>query len=207
MIITIRGTSGSGKTTLARRVMDLYSDRRPVHVPNRRQPLYYVLPRLPGHAGPSLRVVGHYESPTGGADNVSGLDYVYQIVREGHEAGEDVMFEGLVVSSDYQRFRAMWQEGLPVLMVSLELRDGEKSIPGHPGLQACYDSINARRQARDGDAAKLSYYHMKDATRLKWMGVRSIMRRLEAEGAPAEWHDRDSAFERIRSALGHGGVA
>ena len=91
-MITLRGTSGSGKTTLARRIMGHYGPRTPHHVDGRKQPLYYRMEHPAG--GQPLRVLGHYESPTGGCDTISnGLNYIYELAEAGHAAGDSVLFE------------------------------------------------------------------------------------------------------------------
>jgi len=190
MILTIRGTSGSGKTTLARRIMAHYPDRTDHYVPGRKQPLFHRFGG-PNHAR-RLRVLGHYNSPTGGADTISaGLNFIYQLAEEGHEAGENVLFEGLLVSSDCNRFAAMWRRGLPVLLITLDTP-----------LAECYASINARRFARAGAGHKVAAESHGDPTRSKWLAARSIMKRLQVMGAPAEYHGRDSAYLRACEVLG-----
>jgi hypothetical protein len=114
-IINLRGTSGAGKSHLVKELMSRYAAREPEFVEGRKQPIGYLCHR-PG--GLSLYVVGHYEIACGGADTISkelevhgnrysGLDLVYHLVTTAASLGYDVIYEGLVVSSDVHRCIAL----------------------------------------------------------------------------------------------------
>lgn len=186
-IITIRGTSGSGKTTLARRIMDLYLKDPERHFKERRkQPLMYTYQRTAPDAGPGLRVLGHYESATGGGDTISdGQDYIAQLAREGHELGFDVLYEGLVVSSDFSRVAKMHEDGLPVHVIAL-----------NTPLQLCLDSVAIRRAAK-GNTTPLN----PKTTTEKHRAVAAMVPRFVAAGVPTHHVDREAAFEIARSLL------
>jgi hypothetical protein len=94
VIIQVRGTSGSGKTTAVRGFMKGFA-WNPGYVLGRKRPLYYTCGDYPG---PTLGVLGHYETPTGGCDSIGSA-------REAFEAVAKVRFhhlimEGLLLSED-----------------------------------------------------------------------------------------------------------
>lgn len=184
-IVTIRGTSGSGKTHLTRRVMDLYGGKKANHVERRKQPLSYDLHR-DKLDGPPLRVLGHYESPTGGGDTISnGLDYIDGLVREADGDGLDVLYEGLVISSDFKRITALHDEGRPVLVVVL-----------NTPLELCIESVQARRAAK-GNTTPLN----PKSTTEKHRAVSNMVPRFRTAGVNVHHVDRETAFELIRETL------
>lgn len=110
--LNLRGTSGAGKSFIVKKLMSLYPHIEPQFATGRRQPLTYLCAR----AGlKPLRVIGHYEIACGGADTISamltcedgnvrrGLDLVYYLVNSALDRGEHVVWEGLVVASDWRR--------------------------------------------------------------------------------------------------------
>jgi hypothetical protein len=184
MILTFRGTSGSGKTTLARRIMEHYGERVPYFKSGRKQPLFYDLHRADG--GRLLRVLGHYESPTGGGDTISdGQDYIAQLVHEAHEAGRDVIYEGLVISSDFSRVAAMHQRGLPVAVIAL-----------NTPLQVCLESVAQRRAAR-GNTTPLN----PKTTTEKHRAVAAMVPRFRQAGVQTHHVDREEAYQIARRLL------
>jgi hypothetical protein len=177
MILTFRGTSGSGKTTLARRIMEHYGERKPFHRSGRKQPLFYDLDRADG--GRTLRILGHYESPTGGGDTISdGQDYIAELVREAHGHGRDVIYEGLVISSDFSRVAAMHAEGFPVAVIAL-----------NTPLQVCLESV-AQRRAAKGNTNPLN----PKTTTEKHRAVAAMVPRFRAAGVPTHHVDREEAY-------------
>lgn len=186
MIINIRGTSGSGKTTLARQVMGLFESRIVFRKEGRRQPLGYVY-RRKGGQGKSLAVVGHYETACGGCDTIPSLDDVYQLVRDANGQGYDVLFEGLLISSEVQRLIALKEFGIKTLVVGLQ-------VP----LDVCLSSVNERRWAKDPSKPAVNPKN----TTSKYRAVELSMKRLKEAGVNAVWQDRQGAFELIRSELG-----
>lgn len=180
MIINIRGTSGSGKSSLARRVMDMYGGRLRIRKEGRTRPYGYLLCR--GGGGKGLYVPGHYECPCGGCDTIKGLDEVFDCVRKAHDAGHDVLFEGLIVCSDHNRTRALKDDGYPLLVVSLNLT-----------VEECVESINIRRRAKKADAPPVPPKN----TLAKWKTNKNIISKFQMGGVRAEWHDRESGFARI----------
>lgn len=145
MFASARGTSGSGKTTLARLALrgeGVYGPAVPVHVPRRKQPFYYTRERLDGGRG--LAVLGHYESPTGGCDTISGNQLPFDLFRNLDAAGYDVFCEGLLHSAEQHRTAGLHHEGHDVRLFYFD-------VP----LQVCLDSVVERRLAR-GNTAPLN---------------------------------------------------
>lgn len=189
MIITIRGTSGSGKSTLARRIMAHYPYGEPAWLPKRKQPLSYALKRVDSdnvQTHRTLRVLGHYASVTGGGDTLDGLDMISGLVQDAHDWGEDVLYEGLVVSSDFLRVEAMHRAGLPVAVIGL-------STP----LDLCIESVKVRRAAAGNDK-ELST----KATEDKHRAVELMMARFQKAGVPTHVLDREAAYLKACELLG-----
>jgi thymidylate kinase len=131
MIINVRGTSGSGKSHLVRHIMGLYPEKEAVRLPGRKQPWYYICRN--GQGTPELAVIGHYETACGGCDTVPSLDKVYELVQEHAAAGRHVMFEGLLLTNEVTRTKALPDCRVIFLDISVE---------------ECLRSVNARRRAR-----------------------------------------------------------
>lgn len=183
MIINIRGTSGSGKSHLVRSLMELYGSRSRVMEEDRRQPIGYVL----NNGGRSLAVLGHYETPCGGCDTIPKMDKIFQLVRDSHNNGMDVVFEGLLISADIKRTLALHEEGLPLKVVALDTP-----------IEACLAGINDRRSTRMGD--KYTPVNPKN-TESKFKGVKSSMAKLQEAGVAASWASRADALNIVREAL------
>jgi len=193
MIIQVRGTSGSGKSTLVRRVMEMYGGvRLKIKREKRRQPFAYLLTRkteAPSTvaAGRQLVVLGHYESPCGGCDTIKTYDEIFAAVREADSQGYDVLFEGLLMSTDKTHIAKLAGEYPDHLIVGLD-------VP----IDECLASINKRRREKKPDAEDVN----PKGTTSKHGTNKRAMAQFQADGLNAEWHDRDSAFTRICEALG-----
>jgi len=135
VIINVRGTSGSGKTTLARKIVKHYGAKTIFYKPGRKRPLGYVYRNL--NTGKHLALLGHYETTCGGCDTLPTIDEVFGLVREAHDLGYDVLFEGLLISAEINRIVALKEQGYPVVVVAL-----------NTPLDVCLESINERRRAR-----------------------------------------------------------
>lgn len=181
MIVNVRGTSGSGKSTLVRAVMARYMHCMKIEHPKRRQPVAYQLSKYkaePFRSVKDLYVPGHYETTCGGCDTISrdleadvkggAMEYIYRLVRRGHEAGCHVLFEGLLISAEVNRLVQLHKDGYPVAVVHLD-------VP----LEVCLESVNKRRRERD--PVRFTPVNPKN-TESKWKGSRQAMRRFEAAG-------------------------
>lgn len=186
MIINIRGTSGSGKTTLVRKLLESYGSKIAFKEEGRKQPIGYLYHRRPGEEGRSLAVIGHYETACGGCDTINKMEKIFELVRYSHEQGHDVVYEGLLISADVNRTAALHQEGLPLLVVALD-------VP----LDVCLASVNERRRAKKPDAEDVNPKN----TESKHKGVQQSMKRLKGLGVSGVWADRDGALALIRKEL------
>lgn len=110
MILNLRGTSGAGKTECSRQIMTRYGWGLPdraeaLYRDGRRRPIAYRFRHPCG--GRPLAVLGHYEVTSGGCDTIGGadggLDAVFDLARELAGSGHDVLFEGLLLSSEHRR--------------------------------------------------------------------------------------------------------
>lgn len=183
MIVNVRGAGGSGKTTLVRSIMDLYIERRPMHVEGRKQPLYYV---LEGEGLEPLVVLGHYETVCGGCDTIKTQDAIVDLARERYREGYRVLFEGLLLSIDTKRMQQMHDEGLPLSIVHVD-------IP----MNDCYDATNQRRWARHPDKPPVKYSNIKT----KWNTCRRSCGKLAARGVPVYRGDREQSAKHLRYLL------
>lgn len=128
MAYNIRGTNGSGKTTLAKNLLKRYEhefiDCDPV-------PHYYV-PRL------NLIVVGRYTNPCGGVDAVKATSDELQKFIEESLKKHNVLFEGIIVSTVFQRWYEMASKDICEL----------KIFYLKPELDTCIRRVIERRQAK-----------------------------------------------------------
>lgn len=206
MLINIRGTSGSGKSSLVREIIARYATvehfkPEGIDYPKeRRQPWAYRC-RMEDAKHRELMILGHYETACGGCDTLAPMDFIFNFARLGHTLGYDVLFEGLLISADFNRTVALHNDGLPLIVIGLDLP-----------LDVCTASIEERRERGYQERLRKAQEAGKPApkrpkplnaanTESKWKGTRSTMRKLQEAGATAEWHDRDSALERIIGAL------
>ena len=182
MIINIRGTSGSGKSTVIRRLMEM-AVVRPTHVDGRKQPLWYDLMH-PDHDEP-VTVLGHYESDCGGCDTITdGLDTIYELVEEAADAGNHVLYEGLLVQSDVKRCIAL-AETYGVIVIGL-----------NTNFETCLEGIRARRLGRG------NHKPMNIANTVNKMRPLPRQRERLSE-AGVDWRDlnREEAFDTCLTAF------
>lgn len=191
MIVNIRGTGGAGKSTIVRMLKAKCSTCLPEYQEGRARPIGY---RCGRHGQPPLYIVGHYETPAGGADTIKTPDEVYAIIRTQATAGADVVFEGIITQDDVNRCAALARE-FPLKVVALD-------VP----LEVCLASINARRQERQDRRAAVLSDHLfgppsvpADPVNPKNTTDRAkrligTMRRLTAAGVETYWASRDEAL-------------
>ena len=131
MIINLRGTSGAGKSYLVRHIMTMFSITEEVFCRGRKQPLYYILRNK--DEGRDLAVLGHYNTPCGGCDTISKTQDVFDLVMKNHNAGRDVLFEGVIIGYETKRTKDLPDLRIVFLTTNTDI---------------CVDSINERRRAR-----------------------------------------------------------
>lgn len=182
MIVNIRGTNGAGKSTVARAVMARYEAREPARSAGRRRPIGYLCRRQDGRP---LWVVGHYETPCGGADTVHTVEEVFALVEEHAAHGRDVLFEGIISQDDVRRTIDLARRH--------ELRVFALRVP----MTECLAAIQSRRVTR-GDVRELNPTNTVNRVRR----LEGSMRKLTEAGVLAEWVSRDEAVSRCLSALG-----
>ena len=191
MIINIRGTSGSGKSTIVRNIMERYDNKIAYKEDGRKQPIGYVLDHP--HVGlvSTLAIVGHYETDCGGCDTISGMDRIYDLVRQSHKGGHHVIFEGLLISAEVNRTAQLHLDGLPLLVYAIDLP-----------VEECLRRVNGRRMAKAIRTDKEYKGDVKeDNTRSKWKGVNASMKRLESQGVEVHVDTNEGIERRIVEAL------
>ncbi|KKN53707.1 hypothetical protein LCGC14_0599620 [marine sediment metagenome] len=187
MIVNIRGTSGSGKSTLARRVMAEYTNGQSrIQRPGRKHPFGYILHHH--HTAKALVIIGHYESPCGGCDTIKTYAEVFQAVQDSHDAGHNVLFEGLLLSTDK----------IHITELALAYPDDHLIIGLDVPLVECLRCVNERRRAKNPDKEDVN----PKGTNSKHGTNKRAMKHFTDNGLNAEWHNRESAFQRIKEALG-----
>lgn len=182
MIVQLRGTSGSGKSTLARQIMEKHPDLKPVHVTGRKQPILM--------RGPRLSVLGHYNTACGGCDTIGTMDEIYDRVRQEHARGNNVLFEGLLISSEYRRTLELHKDlgCLHLIHVQIPIED-------------CLESIMQRRRTaaeKRGKPLDEVKQVKPDNTVSKHKQTDSCMRSFIEDGVPCFTGDRE---ECMREAL------
>lgn len=193
MILNLRGTSGSGKSHLVREIVGHYTTKLPFFIKERKRPVGYLFKRKDPRKGKDLWVPGHYETPCGGCDTIPNLDMVFDLVRRGHTAGHDVLFEGLLVNSDRNRTIEMYKEGLPIRIVTLGTE-----------LEVCVSSVQARRDERarnrKGGPREAKPLNPRNTETKYHLALKNHEKFLEAS-VPSYYLGRDEALEMVRSYL------
>jgi ABC-type glutathione transport system ATPase component len=115
VIISVRGPSGCGKSTLARAVMEQYDGETQIREDGRRRPIGYLLHRMTGRR---LFVPGHYEINNGGADTISSLDRIYEMIEQ-YARRHDVLYEGKTMTDSAARALALVDAGHDVRVLHL----------------------------------------------------------------------------------------
>lgn len=114
MIINLRGTSGSGKTTVAKSFLTektekvvLVEDR--IFSPTKRDPHRWVTqPITATITDKGVALLGNYTNNCGGCDEFSwrgAHDKIEEGILEAAKNYEHVIFEGLIISGSYKRYR------------------------------------------------------------------------------------------------------
>jgi hypothetical protein len=193
MVVNIRGTSGSGKSTLIRNIMALYGKPEPQFLEKRKQPIAYICRRKPEDSSrrdKHLAIIGHYETACGGCDTIPRVDLAYNKVVHYALAGFDVLYEGLLLQSDWKR--------LPHFRKDLDIRALFLTTP----IEVCLASVQLRRDAR-GDHRELDPAN----TLGKYKVLKQQPDLLRAAGVPVEELSRFDALRYLMRELGFGEVS
>lgn len=136
MIINIRGTNGAGKTHLVRRLMERLGpgiDIERIHpVKNR--------PFVCGREHSGVFFVGRYDVQNGGCDTLrwkGDAEWLTDLIVQTSKDGWHVVFEGLIASK--------WATGR---YLNMNRQTEFHAVLLSTDLDACLDSVNARRAAR-----------------------------------------------------------
>lgn len=159
MIVQIQGTSGSGKSTLVRDLMKWCTKQGYHVVPRdhnaRGRPQNYLAMPQAGRKG--IFIVGSYETPCGGCDQVGSSAEVLRRVRRWAKT-HHVVFEGLLLSGGQGTLgRAMLRYGEGFAYAFLDTP-----------LDVCLARVQGRRDARAAKrGAKAEPLNPKNTT-AKW---------------------------------------
>ena len=176
MIINIRGTSGSGKSTVVKRLMER-CDIEDFTIDGRKRPLMHIC-RPRNIDSPPLVAIGHYQTPTGGADTISEADYIFELVNESADEGSHVIYEGLMISSDVRRL--------------IEANQNHKAMVSvlNTPIEQCIESIQERRTAK-GNTKILNPAN----TVSKHAAILLQIPRFKRAGVELHHIDREQAFQ------------
>src|SRR3972149_669181 len=170
MILDIRGTSGSGKSYVAHQLLSQAFRVGLLLLDGGTREHAYAL-RLIGVPRPVI-LLGRYQSPCGGVDALRvSQDDICNLVRRYATQGH-VLFEGLLVSHLYSRYRDLARE-----LSWASYRFAFLDTP----LEVCLERVQARRIAR-GTATELNPKNTID----KWYDIQKVYRKLLADGLDAQ---------------------
>ena len=184
MIVNIRGTSGSGKSTIVVRLMekfgsvpDLADDSVAWPKEKKSRIIGYSLEKTDGY------VVGPYTTPTGGCDKIPTQDLVCDLVRRAAKMHKHVIFEGLIISHNYARYRDL----------AIELGD-YRFVFLDTHINVCLDRIRKRRLA--SDFQRKGPLNEKN-TRDKYRDNRRVLRKLMEDGMDVYYMDGMKATRQV----------
>ena len=190
MIINIRGTNGSGKSFIARTLIEQEETfLKRVRLCTREGPmgpeggiLAYSLPRL------KLTIIGPYDTDCGGCDAIKTQDEVCAAVMEAAGRTKHVLYEGVIVSTLYSRYRALAEK----------LRERDKGPVIWAYMDTPLDLCLTRIQNRNGGKlikTELVADKVKavESTRLKALAAGEFVMSLD--------HRSQTAIEQIREKL------
>lgn len=180
LLIKLHGTSGSGKTETVRRALfeDPALDRMVVPIPDRWPHVHsrrkafatrFVHPVDP----PNITVIGDYAATCGGCDGIKTQDDVTGRVQHFLSQGENVVFEGLLISQIYGRYMELARDAA----ATHEVVYGFLDTP----LDLCLDRVRERRE-RAGNFSPLNTSN----TESKWHDMQRNLLKYRADGVPVE---------------------
>lgn len=143
MLISVRGTNGSSKSTVVRGVLQAAVRKVPIYgVLGPRTPEAYEL--LIKKVEKPVYVLGSYDVPSGGCDQIQPYDLILVLLEKYAEKGH-VLFEGVLVSSSYGRVGELMERwGQDAVMAFLDT-----------SLEQCIKNVEKRRKER-GDGREFN---------------------------------------------------
>ena len=182
-IVNIRGANGSGKSTVVRRILEFYGEGtvEAFTPPGRKRPLYYTCERV-GYV--PLKILGGYETPTGGCDTILDVSVVFDLAKTFADAGFDVLYEGILAQHSAPRLLELHKAyNVTVIVLTTPIED-------------CVESVRQRRRDR-GDERELDPTNVQK----EFKSVLSSTRRLQGEGVKILKLDREAAFAQVKAIL------
>lgn len=175
MIINIRGTSGSGKSTVIFDLMEQFGFHAMVPRGTRKWEAVQI------HAPwGDVYAIGQYKTQCGGCDGVPTQDEVCRLVTKYSKKGH-VIFEGLIVTSCYLRYRIL----LPTL------GDYRMCFLNTP-LRTCISRIKKRR-LKKGNTKPFN----PENTEAKFYQTRRTIERAQKDGVDYYILDYKHATEEV----------
>ncbi len=180
MIIHIRGANGSGKSTCVRRVLELY-ESEPHFVEGRKRPLFY---SCTSDSLIPVKIMGAYDIPSGGCDNIPQVATVFDTVEMLADAGHNVVFEGILAQHSAGR------------LLDLHMKHPVTVIVITTSLEDCIASVLERRHAR----GQMDPFDPRNVQK-EFRSVISSTKRLRNDGLPVSEMSREEAFAFCRASL------
>lgn len=164
MLFNIAGTNGAGKTTLVRNLLgDQYETVDLIRYEDKKGRIK----KIKGAIGNDTVAVGPYRKnvASGGCDCIPTQDLLRGAVVAANYKfpGCDIVFEGIIVSTIFQRYRA-WAEGR-----GTDLRFGYLNTP----LEICFQNIR-KRQEKSGKIREIKT----DLVENKWRSIQTRRQKM-----------------------------
>ncbi len=175
MIIDIRGTNGAGKSHLVRQFL--------------KNAVFAVKTEL-GYDIPSLElcVIGHYENPTGGCDQIKPKHQVQYRIEKALETFPNVIFEGKCESMSLQ-FARLAQKHKEYWFCFLDT-----------SLEDCIRQRNKRRE----ESGRLQEGRTDDVLIRDFQTIHRRKRQLDSLGLNTLWIPHGSGYEFVLNLLKKG---
>jgi hypothetical protein len=174
LVVNIRATNGGGKTTIMRKLIENFEG----------QPILTDAGKIEGYLlNTGTRIVGRYETPTGGCDGIKTQDEICALVRK-YAALGNVVFEGLLVSGLFSRYSAL-ADSMPSDKFIFAFLDTP--------LEKCIAQTLGRREAK-GNTKPFDPYKTLEP---KFRAILASRQHLEEAGKDCRTLDHTRAYETI----------
>lgn len=181
MIFNIRGTHGSGKSTVVVRTRDLYEEVETKSLADRKRPVGYF---CRSSIMKPLFIVGSYQVGCDGCDNLKGAEMVFEMIQAAADAGQSVIFEGIIIQCSTQRICDLAKKH-PLSLIAL-----------NTSLQECIDAVTARRVEK-GQDAEFSTANLQE----KYRRMTRASDNMRRQGLTTHWLSRENAFQFVKKEL------
>lgn len=145
LIVRLGGTHGSGKSSVVAAILAKYPRVETLYGPankrgERREREYVV--QIPTGL---LSIIGPYNTPCGGCDAIQPFSGIWPLVSAAYKRGNNVLFEGALLSSSY---------GIQIGQASEEFGHNVVFALMDTPVTTCLRRVNERRAARFAEAGK-----------------------------------------------------